>query len=136
MLAAEFQAYLRSLGDTTDFAWGAVEYLRDGFGENRAFEGIVADLGVGVGGYLLDDFGYDTDRGQRLIFVIDLYVKVAARRHGVGTALMDRAAEIGRSRGAELMLWSVYEPNELALRFYEKVGAKYVEGLHFMSLPI
>jgi len=49
---------------------------------------------------------------------------------------MDHAAQIGRSRGAELMLWSVYKPNALALRFYEKLGARYVEGLHFMSLPV
>jgi GNAT superfamily N-acetyltransferase len=135
-LAAEFQAYLRSLGDTTEFAWGAEEYLRDGFGDRPTFEGLVADVGEGVDGYLLYDFGYDTDRGERLLFVIDLYVRATARSQGIATALMDRAAQIGRSRGADLMLWAVYKPNDLALRFYENRGARYVEDLHYMSLRI
>jgi hypothetical protein len=34
------------------------------------------------------------------------------------------------------MLWSVYRLNEVALRFYERIGARYVEGLHFMSMRI
>lgn len=29
---AEFQAYLRGLGDRTQYQFGATEYLRDGFG--------------------------------------------------------------------------------------------------------
>lgn len=135
-LAAAFQSYLRSLGDETEFAWGAAEYLRDGFCDEPAFEGLVADVESSVVGYLLYDFGYDTDRGQRLVFVIDLYVAEGFRRQGIASALMERAAQIGKSRGAELMLWSVYKPNELALCFYEKLGARHVEGLHFMSLPI
>jgi len=31
-LAAEFHAYLRSIGDQTAFSFGTTEYLRDGFG--------------------------------------------------------------------------------------------------------
>ena len=38
-MAAEFQAYLRDLGDKTEFDWGASKYLRDGLGDNPAFEG-------------------------------------------------------------------------------------------------
>ena len=135
-LAAEFQAYLRALGDRTAFAWGAAEYLRDGFGDDPAFEGLVAEVDSNVVGYLLYDFGYDTDRGQRLVFIIDLYAAATYRRCGLGRALMERAAVIGRSRSAELMLWSVYRLNEVALRFYERIGARYVEGLHFMSMRI
>jgi GNAT superfamily N-acetyltransferase len=135
-LALEFQSYLRSLGDQTEFAWGAAEFLRDGFGDHPAFEGLVAEVDSGIVGYLLYDFGYDTDRGQRLLYVIDLYVAEACRRQGIGRALMDRAVQMGRARGAELLLWPVYEPNKLAVRFYEKLGARPIEGLRFMSLVI
>src|SRR5512135_721585 len=86
-LAAEFQAYLRSLGDKTRFDWGASKYLRDGFGENPAFEGLVAETESGVVGYLLYHFGYDTERGQRLMHVIDLYVRESFRRRGIAKAL-------------------------------------------------
>ena len=135
-MAAEFQAYLRALGDKTEFDWGASKYLRDGFGDNPAFEGLVAETESEVAGYLLYHFGYDTDCGQRLLFIIDLYVRKAVRHRGIASALMERAAEIGRSRGASAIFWSVYERNTAALRFYETLGAKPVNGLRFMSLAI
>jgi len=135
-LAAEFQTYLRALGDRTEFDWGATKYLRDGFSDDPAFEGLVAETKSEVVAYLLYHFGYDTDRGQRLVHVIDLYVAEDFRRRGIGAALMKRAAAIGRARGAEAMFWSVYKPNDVALRFYEKLGATHASGLHFMSLAI
>lgn len=135
-MAAEFQAYLCALGDQTKFDWGASKYLRDGFGDHPAFEGFVAETESGVGGYLLYHFGYDTDVGQRLLFIIDLYVREASRHCGIGSALIKRVAEAGRSRGASAMFWSVYEANTAAMRFYESLGAKPVSGLRFMSMAI
>jgi ribosomal protein S18 acetylase RimI-like enzyme len=135
-MVAEFQAYLRALGDQTDFDFGASQYLRDGFGDDPAFNGLVAETESGVAAYLLYHFGYDTDRGQRLVHIIDLYVMEAFRHRGIASALMERAAEIGRARGAEAMFWSVYEPNTEALGFYEALGARRIRGLQFMSLEI
>src|SRR6185295_3919663 len=94
-LAAEFQSYLRDLGDPADFAWDATKYLRDGFGENAAFEGIVAEVNSSVVGYALYHFGYDTDRGQRLVYLVDLYVTERFRRLGIGEKLMQRISETG-----------------------------------------
>ncbi len=37
-LAAEFQEYMRSLKDPTEFNWGASDYLRDGFGKFPALQ--------------------------------------------------------------------------------------------------
>ena len=74
MLAREFQDYLRALGDCTEFVFTADTYLRDGFGSHPAFSGLVAELGGKVIGYLLYNFGYDTDRAMRLMWVIDLFV--------------------------------------------------------------
>ena len=135
-MAAEFQAYLRALGDKTNFDWGAPQYLRDGFGDKRAFEGIVAEMESGIVGYLLYHFGYDTDLGHRLVHVVDLYVREAFRHRGVASALMERVEDVGRSYGAEEMFWSVYEQNGAAVRFYEALGAKPVKGLRFMSMAI
>ncbi len=135
-MAAEFQAYLRALGDRTPFDWGASKYLRDGFGDDPAFEGLVAETSSEVVGYLLYYFGYDTDRGQRLLHLVDLYVREAFRHRGIASALMKRVAEIGRSRGVEAMFWSVFGANAAALRFYETLGAEPVHGLRFMSLAI
>lgn len=135
-LAAEFQSYLRSLGDKTEFDWGASKYLRDGFGADRAFEGIVAEVDSRVIGYALYHFGYDTDHGQRFVFMIDLYVTQSLRRSGIGEELMGRIAEVGQSRGAECIVWSVAKSNVVATRFYEKLGATYLDEQRFMQLSI
>jgi ribosomal protein S18 acetylase RimI-like enzyme len=135
-MVAEFQAFLRGLGDRTEFDFGAEKYLRDGFGEDSAFDGLVAETEARLDGYLLYHFGYDTDTGRRLVHIIDLYVREAARQRGIGSALMQRVAEIGRARGAEAMFWSVLETNVAALKFYQALGARVVEGLRFMTLEL
>jgi len=135
-LAAEFHSYLRALGDDTEFDWGAAKYAKDGFGEDPAFEGLVAEVDSRVAGYALYHFGYDTDRGQRLVHLIDLYVSPSFRRAGIGEGLMRRLSEIGRSHNAEYMLWSVLKTNVLAIGFYEKQGAQHVEHVRFMWRPI
>jgi ribosomal protein S18 acetylase RimI-like enzyme len=135
-LAAEFHSYLRALGDEANFDWDAEKYLRDGFGEHSAFEGLVAEVDSRVVGYALYHFSYDTDRGQRLIYLIDLYISQSFRRAGIGEKLMQRISETGRLRGAEYIIWSVLKGNALAINFYEKLGAKYVDDVHFMWCPI
>jgi GNAT superfamily N-acetyltransferase len=135
-LAAEFQSYLRALGDERDFDWDARKYLRDGFGEDPAFEGLVAEVDSSVVGYALYHFGYDTDRGQRLVYLIDLFVSQPFRRAGIGDKLMHCLSEVGRSRRAEYLVWSVLKGYSLATRFYERLGATHADDLHFMLWPI
>ncbi len=133
-LARQFADYLRALGDTTEFKLTAETCLRDGFGENPAFEGLVATVDGGVIGYLLYHMGYDSDRAQRTLHLADLYVDEAARRQGAGKALMERAASVARERGAGEMIWSVFGPNTLAASFYEQLGARKITDVYFMSL--
>jgi len=135
-LALEFQSHLRALGDSADFDWSAKKYLRDGFGDDPAFEGLVAEADSRVVAYALYHSGYDTDRGQRMIYLIDLYVTPAFQRCGIGEKLMQRISEIGRARGAELIAWSVLERNATAARFYEKLGAVYANHVRVMWMPI
>ncbi len=135
-LVAEFQGYLRSLGDRTEFDFGAVAYLRDGFGSDPAFAGFVAESDRTVIGYALYHFGYDTDRGRRIMHLVDLYVQDAWRQKGIGKQLMQCLAEVGRAREVEFIVWSLFKPNALARRFYEQLGATYLTTLDFMALDI
>lgn len=135
-LAKEFQEYLQALGDLTQFEFTAETYLRDGFGPNPAFSGLVAEIDDEFSGYLLYHFGYDTDRAIRLMYVIDLYVREVKRRRGVGKALMDEAATICREVGGRGLIWSVFVPNKPAFQFYESLGAKHIQELEFMSWPV
>ena len=135
-LAGEFAEHLRSLGDTTDFQFNAGAYLHDGFGDNPAFQGLVAEIDNDVVGYLLYHFGYDVDLAMRTLYVIDLYVRPANRLSGVGRALMKRAGEICTAAGGKGLSWSVYSPNRPAFKFYERLGARYVKDMEYMYLPL
>ena len=133
-LAKQFAGYLRGLGDTTDFQLTAEAYLRDGFGSQRAFAGLVAEVDGRVIGYLLYHFGYDSDAAAPTLHLADLYVDSALRKRGAGRALMTAAASIARARGAREMIWSVYHANELATAFYEKLGAQRISDVFFTKL--
>lgn len=133
-LAQQFANYLRGLGDRTDFNLTAETYLRDGFGAIPAFAGIVAEEEGKVIGYLLYHFGYDSDRAARTLQIADLYVEGAKRNRGAGRALVTEAAKIAREAGADEMIWSVYHPNDLARKFYERMGAARMTDVFFMKL--
>lgn len=131
---SEFARYLRELGDADEQNFSLETFRRDGFGPDPAFSGIIAERGGSALGYLLYHFGYDVDRGVRLLFVADLWVDPAARRSGVGRGLMREAAMRCRARGATDLVWAVFKPNKLAISFYEGLGAEYLESLSFMHV--
>ena len=133
-LARQFADYLRELGDTTEFRLTADAYLRDGFGKNPAFAGIVAEQGGCVVGYLLYHFGYDSDRAARTLDIADLYVERTNRNQGIGRALMQKAAGIAREAGAEQLVWSVFHLNNTATNFYKKMGAQRADDVFIMKL--
>ncbi|MSP14867.1 MAG: GNAT family N-acetyltransferase [Chloroflexi bacterium] len=135
-LAQDFAAYLRDLGDMTDFQLDEAAVRRDGFGPNPAFAGLVAEQDGRLIGYLLYHDGYDTDLAIRLLHVVDLYVHQDARLQGVGQTLMLAAAHICRQRGGKALVWTVYKPNRLAAAFYEGLGAEYLRDLEIMYWPL
>jgi len=135
-LAREFADYLRALGDPSDLGFDAETYLRDGFGPNPAFSGLVAESGGEILGYLLYHPGYEMDNAARILHIIDLYVRERWRRQGAGRALMEAAANICRQLGGTQLFWLVYVRNKLAFAFYESVGARYTKDLKFMRLDV
>jgi len=132
---SEFSRYLRELGDTDEQAFGTEVFLRDGFGPDPAFLGIIAERGDTPVGYLLYHFGYDVDRGARVMYIVDLWVVPSARRGGAGRALMSAAAARCRARGGIDMIWSIFTPNKLAIEFYRRLGAEFFKDLAFMHIP-
>jgi RimJ/RimL family protein N-acetyltransferase len=49
---------------------------------------------------------------------------------------MAEAARACRGLGGTQMFWAVYAPNEPALRFYERLGARRTQDLLFMRLDV
>lgn len=135
-LAAEFAQNMRALGDATDLRLDADALERDGFGPRPAFQGLVAEMGGAVVGYLLYHDGYDTDAACRLLFVVDLFITQTFRQHGVGAELMREASEIARGRGAKQVVWTVDQHNTQAQQFYQRIGGQFVQGLRLMCLDV
>jgi GNAT superfamily N-acetyltransferase len=100
----------------------AAAFRNDGFGPAPAFCCLIAEVDGEPMGYALFCPDYDTDRLCRSLYLVDLYVESAARRQGIGHALMAAAARTGRERGARVMMWSVLRSNAPARRFYSTVG--------------
>ena len=135
-LAREFSSYLQSIGIPAESSFNTESYLRDGFGPNPAFSGLVADTGTELLGYLLYHLGYEVEDAARILYVIDLYVRRDSRRQGLGRALMEEAVNVCRELGGSQVCWSVYESNALAFRFYEGLGASYINDERLMNLDV
>ena len=135
-MAQELNAAMRALGDKNEGRFDAACFRRDGFGERPAFAGLIAEDAGQPQGYLLYNEMYDTDLAQRMLFVIDLYVRPAARSHGLGRALMAEAERLCRAADGGALLWGVLHQNAAAMAFYEKLGARYVDDVRFMTLRV
>ena len=61
-------------------------------------------------------------KDQSMIYVDDLCVAQAYRRHGIGSLLLKEAEKIGLSHGCTRIELDVQAFNDDAVRFYEAVG--------------
>jgi ribosomal protein S18 acetylase RimI-like enzyme len=121
-VAAMCHALSRDEGSDAPNHFSADDFRRDGFGADPAFSCLIAEDGGRSIGYAMHCSDYDTDRLCRSVYLADLYVEKAARRRGIGRALMAAAAKEGRRKGARCMMWGVLRDNRLARRFYAGIG--------------
>lgn len=61
------------------------------------------------------------------LYLDDIYVKEAYRKHKVGTALLSKVFEIARAENCKRVRWQVLRWNQSAIEFYEKKGA-FIDG--------
>ncbi|MEO1075183.1 MAG: GNAT family N-acetyltransferase [Bacteroidota bacterium] len=77
---------------------------------------------------------YSTFRGNWGLYLEDLYVRPEARGHGQGYALLQAVAQDAVARGAQRLDWHVLDWNQLALDFYDRLGAKRMSDWTTMRL--
>ena len=97
------------------------------FGKRPAAEVLIAYLDDVPAGFALFFHNYSTWLGKRGIYLEDLFVRPAARKHGVGFALLRSLARIALDRDCGRLDWSVLTWNELAISFYKQIGARHMD---------
>jgi len=97
------------------------------FGKRSAAEVLIAYLDGAPAGFALFFHNYSTWLGKRGIYLEDLFVRPAARKHGVGFALLRSLARIAVDRDCGRLDWSVLTWNELAISFYKQIGARHMD---------
>lgn len=102
----------------------AEDYARDGFGDEPAFEVLLATWSGEPVGLAFYFFTYSTWVGRRTLHLEDLFVRPAHRGRGAGLALMRALARVALERGCKRFVWQVLDWNEPAIGFYERLGAK------------
>jgi RimJ/RimL family protein N-acetyltransferase len=80
----------------------------------------VAETEAGIVGRL--SISRDPHPASRHVADLGLMVASSARRHGIGSALLDRAVAWARSAGVRKLELHVFPHNEPAIRLYEKFG--------------
>ena len=125
-------AFIRELGDYERLGHEVVATETDLrahlFGRDRMAYALIAYAEGAPAGFALYFFNFSTFLAKPGLYLEDLFVKPAWRRHGVGRALLSRLARIAIDRGCGRMEWSVLTWNELALGFYRGLGAQTMDG--------
>ena len=119
-LIGALASYERLSGDVT----GTPERLRQHlFGPRPYAEVLIAERDRRTIGFALFFHTYSTFRTAPCLYLEDLFVDPAERRHGVGTALLAELARLARERECVRLEWSVLDWNAPAITFYERQGA-------------
>lgn len=97
------------------------------FGEQPTAEALIAERDGAPVGFALFHGTFSTWECRPGLWLEDLYVPPAQRRHGVGAALLAAVAAIALDRGCTRLEWAALNWNEPALDFYEKLSAQRLE---------
>ncbi len=83
----------------------------------------IAEWNGEAAGFALWFSSFSSFRGRHGLYLEDLYVRPAHRRHGVGRALLRHLAKRCVDEGWSRFEWSVLDWNHDATAFYEAQGA-------------
>jgi GNAT superfamily N-acetyltransferase len=107
------------------------EFAHHVFGPDAVARVVIAEVDGEVAGFALYFRTFSTWVGRDGIWLEDLFVRPAFRRHGVGRALLDEL----RARTAGRVEWSVLDWNTPAHDFYRSFGAGPLDEWTVWRLP-
>ena len=98
------------------------------FGENPRLFCSIAEWNGAPAGFTVWFYNYSTFLARHGIYVEDLFVKPEFRGKGIGKALLVHLGARAVKEDCGRLEWSVLDWNVDAIRFYETLGARPVEG--------
>ncbi|CAN5783780.1 GNAT family N-acetyltransferase [soil metagenome] len=108
--------------------------VRDGFGPQPRFQVFLAEQDGRAVGMAMTYETYSSHLALPTLYLEDLFVLPEARRLGVGGALFGFLAGEAVRRGCGRMEWQVLDWNQLAIDFYEKLGARHMREWYMYRL--
>lgn len=100
------------------------DFLRELESDQPVIHVLIAEWNGSPCGFALYFFNFSTFVGRPGLYLEDLFVRPAQRKHGIGRALLRALARIASQRGCGRMEWAVLDWNEPALRFYKSLDAR------------
>ncbi len=98
--------------------------LRDAFSDRPRFDVLLAEAGGQAVGYAVLLETYSTFLAQPTLFLEDIFVLETHRHCGIGRAIFVHCLREAVKRGCGRMEWIVLYWNQLAIDFYQRIGAK------------
>ena len=104
---------------------GTPEMLADAlFGPHPSAEAVLAEVDGEPAGFALFYRTFSTWECEPGIWLEDLFVPESHRRSGAGFALLSHLAALALERAWPRLEWCALDWNELALGFYQRLGAE------------
>jgi GNAT superfamily N-acetyltransferase len=96
-------------------------------GSEPAARCVLAFFGAEPTGFAIYFHNYSTFLAKPGLYLEDLFVKPAFRGRGIGRSLLLHLADVARERGCGRMEWTVLDWNTPAMRFYQSIGARFMD---------
>ncbi|WP_428538803.1 N-acetyltransferase family protein [Rhodopila sp.] len=92
---------------------------------------LIAVAGSAVVGSLVMNVTFPAYALTKALYIRDLYVAKAARRHHVGRMLVTAATHLAVSEGFSAVEWTTDSANKAARKLYESCGARQIDRTYF-----
>jgi GNAT superfamily N-acetyltransferase len=105
-----------------------------GFGSHPYFFAELVEEDNQLVGYALYFYAFSGNKGYPVLYIDDLYVKETYRGCGIGTLLLKQLARYALERNCCRLEWHVFDWNQPAIAFYEKLGSTLKKELVLVRL--
>jgi len=125
---------LASYEKLSDEVTGDAEVLRRSLFVEGTAEALLAELDGQAVGYAILCGTFSSFECKGGIWIEDIFVRPESREAGIGRALFARVAALAVERGFPRVEWAALNWNELALGFYDRLGARRMDQWQMLRL--